>query len=112
MLSLFAGTSYEGEKGIREESRDHRAVLRMLAGSWRQPPGRVERPSQRKATLPAHLGTPSMRFGMPNEERTMPSVKPGSPRQHPPNLRLNLGVPCSSLAGNAARQCGGGPRGE
>src|ERR1700735_4362283 len=107
MLSMFAGTPYEGEKGIREESRGHRAVLRMLAGSWRQPRGREERLSQRKATLRAHLGTPSMRFGMPNEERTMPSVKPGSPPHHPPNLRLSLGVPCSSLAGNAARQCGG-----
>src|ERR1700733_6694293 len=82
MLSMFAGMPYEGEKGIREESRGHRAVLRMLAGSWRQPRGREERLSQREATLRAHLGTPSMRFGMPNEEGTMPTVKPGSPRRH------------------------------
>jgi hypothetical protein len=81
MLSMFAGTPYEGEKGIREESRGHRAVLRMLAGSWRQPRGREERLSQRKATLRAHLGTPSMRLEMPDEERTMRALRCSPPRQ-------------------------------
>jgi hypothetical protein len=71
MLSMFEGMPYEGEKGIREESRGHRAVLRMLA------------------TLRAHLGTPSMRFGMPNEKRTMPTVKPRIPRRHPPSLSID-----------------------
>ena len=65
MLSMFEGMPYEDEEGIREESRGHRAVLRMLAGSWRQPRGREERLSQWQATLRAHLGTPSMRLEMP-----------------------------------------------
>ena len=90
MLSLFEGTPYEGEKGIREESRGHRAVL-PVPHPFRKARCRREEPlSQRQATLRALLGTPSMRFGMPNEERTMPTVKPGSPRPHPPSLQRFL----------------------
>jgi hypothetical protein len=73
-LSLFAGMPCEGEDGIREEAREYRAVLSVPAPSRKRRRGREEGLSQRKATLRAHLGTPSMGFEMPSEERTMPTV--------------------------------------
>ncbi len=76
MLSRFAWTPCEGEDAIREESRDPRALLRVPPLSRKRRCGCEQRPSQREATLRAHLGTPSLRFETPNEERTMPTVKP------------------------------------
>ena len=56
MLSMFAGMPYEGEKGIREESRGHRAVL-PVPHPFRKARCRREEPlSQRQATLRAFLG--------------------------------------------------------
>jgi hypothetical protein len=86
MLSPFAGMLCEDEDGIREESRDPRAVLPVPARSWKQRRRRGERPSLHKATLRVHLGTPSMRFETPDEERTKPTVKLGSPCRHPQSL--------------------------
>jgi hypothetical protein len=81
MLQPFAGTPYEDEEGIREESRGHRArplvlfpvmtVPQQIRGhpvpSRREPRGREERPSEGQATLRTKLGMPSMLFEMPNE---------------------------------------------
>jgi hypothetical protein len=89
MLPMFAGTPYEGEEGIREESRGHRAVLRVPHPSRKPLCIREERLSQRKATLRALLGTPSMRLEMPDEDRMMPTVKPRTPRRHPPSLETS-----------------------
>jgi hypothetical protein len=87
MPSRFAGTPCEGEDEIREESRDPRALLRVPDPCRKRRRRREERPSPRKATLRAHLGTPSMRFETPNDERAMPAVKLRSPRRHPPSLQ-------------------------
>jgi hypothetical protein len=87
MLSRFAGTPCEGEDGIREESRDPRALLRVPAPFRKERCRREERPSPRKATLRVHLETPSKGFESPNEERTMPTVKARGPRRHPPSLQ-------------------------
>jgi len=77
-LQLFAGTPCEGQDGIREESRDPYALLRVPPPSRKRRRGRAQRPSQREATVRTHLGTPSMRFETPNEKRTMPTMEPGS----------------------------------
>jgi hypothetical protein len=87
MLSRFAGTPYEGEDGNREESRDLHAVLSVPDPCPKPRRGREGRPSPREATLRAHLGMPSLRFETPNEERTMPTVRPTHPRRYPPRLQ-------------------------
>jgi hypothetical protein len=81
-LSLFAGTPYEGEDGICEESHDYRAVRPLPDPSRKQRRGREEPPSPRKERLRADLGTPSMGSETPDEERTMPTVKPRGSRRH------------------------------
>ena len=70
MLSMFAGMPYELKEGIREELRDPRELPPLPAPSRKPRRRREERLSQRKATLRAHLGTPSVRFGMPQEPAT------------------------------------------
>jgi hypothetical protein len=102
MPQVFAGTPYEREERIHEESRGHRerhwvrslvlitprprvsttlrrsrrrAVGRGRAVPFRwQPCKREEHPSQREAPLREHLGMPSIGFETPNEERAMPTL--------------------------------------
>jgi hypothetical protein len=115
MLQPFAGTPYEDEEGICEESRGHRAfhsvpfpvlTMRRLLSlttlrrsrrravgrghavpSRREPREREERPSPDQATLRTKLGMPSMQLETPNEEGTMRTAKPRSPHPYPPSLR-------------------------
>src|SRR5580700_3577433 len=100
MLHEFVGTPYEGEEGIREESRGHRALLLVPAQSRKQRCGHEERPFERGETRRTKLGTPPMGFETPdgtsaalsrrglhsNGERTIPTVKPRRGRRHPPSL--------------------------
>jgi hypothetical protein len=79
-LSRFARTPREGEEGIPEESRDPRALLPVPSLPRKRQRRREKRLSPHNATLRAHLGTPSMGLETPNEERRMPTVKPGSLR--------------------------------
>jgi hypothetical protein len=80
MLSRFAGTPCKGEEGIPKESREYRPLLAVPSLPRKRQCRREKRLSPHNATLPAHLGTPSMVFETPNEERRMPTVKPGSLR--------------------------------
>jgi len=90
MLSRFAGMLCAGEDGIREESRDPRAVLPVPSPS-RQPRHRREgRPSPLQGTLRAHLGPPSMGFETPHEKRMTRTVKLRSPCRRPPSLQRFL----------------------
>jgi hypothetical protein len=100
-LSLFAGTPCEGGDGIREESRDYRGVHPVRDPSRKQRRRREKPPSPRKAWLRAHLGTSSMGFETPNEQRTTPTVKPRRPRRHPLGLQLfslDELAPCPTMA--------------
>src|SRR5580658_8159776 len=77
---------YEDKERICEESRGHRKFLLIPLPSRRQPCKREEHPSRREETLRADLGTPSMGFETPNEERAMPTAKLRGPRRHPRSL--------------------------
>jgi len=90
MLWLFARTPCEGEDAIREESGDPRAWGPVPGPFATQRREREEHPSPRKVTLREHLGTPPLRFEMPNEKGTMSEVKPGSRRPHPQSQWFSL----------------------
>jgi hypothetical protein len=63
---LHAGMPCEGEEGILEESRGHRALLLVPALSRKQRCGHEERPLPRRATRRTKLGMPSMGFETPD----------------------------------------------
>jgi hypothetical protein len=82
------------EDAVRRRGRDSRRVTRVSRTSPRAPSisegaarTRASPPTQREATLRAHLGTLSMGFETPNAKRTMPTVKRRSPRRHPSSLQ-------------------------
>jgi hypothetical protein len=87
MLSPFAGMPCEGEDGIREESRDHHALLWVpdpLPGGGSECVGSS---SERATTRPAYVGMLREPLETLNEESAMHTIQSRRSPKHAPSLQ-------------------------